>query len=161
MKQEIEQSVGRIVGGYGDVHWTPLIYQYRNLSLEEIVVMYRLCDVALITPLRDGMNLVAKEFVAAQDPACPGVLVLSRFAGAAAELVDAVLTNPYHVDSLARDLDGALRMPAEERMARHARLLSIVARTTALTWAEAYLGTLLACRGDAGPGAVEPGSEPV
>jgi trehalose 6-phosphate synthase/phosphatase len=66
MKQDIEQTVGRIVGAYGNVHWTPLIHQYRNLSFDEIVAMYRLCDVALITPLRDGMNLVAKEWLTTQ-----------------------------------------------------------------------------------------------
>ncbi len=77
--------------------------------------MYRAAAVGYVTPLRDGMNLVAKEFVAAQDPANPGVLLLSRFAGAAAELKDAVLTNPWHADGMARDLDRALRMELNER----------------------------------------------
>ena len=129
----------------------PIRYLYRSYNHVQLAHLYRAADVALVTPLRDGMNLVAKEFVAAQDPAKPGVLLLSRFAGAAAELTDAVLTNPYHVDSLARDLDTALRMPHEERLARHGRLLSAVTRTTALTWAEGFLQALLACR--ANPGA--------
>jgi trehalose 6-phosphate synthase len=88
------------------------------------------------------MNLVAKEYVAAQDPADPGVLVLSRFAGAAAELREAVLTNPWHIDGLARDLDRALRMSTDERRARHAKLLESVGRTTAITWAEDFLAAL-------------------
>ena len=85
MKQELEETVGRIVGTYGNVHWTPLVYQFRNLSFDEIIPLYRLCDVALITPLRDGMNLVAKEFIAAR-PDSTGVLILSEMAGAAKEM---------------------------------------------------------------------------
>jgi trehalose 6-phosphate synthase len=104
--------------------------------------MYREAAVGYVTPLRDGMNLVAKEYVAAQDPADPGVLLLSRFAGAAIELADAVLTNPWDIETLSEDLDLALRMGIEERCARHARLLAVVSRTTALTWAEDFLGAL-------------------
>ena len=103
---------------------------------------YRAAAVGYVTPLRDGMNLVAKEFVAAQDPAEPGVLLLSRFAGAAAELRAAVLTNPYHADGVARDLDRALRMGLPERQERHRELLAVVSRTTAATWAEDFLETL-------------------
>ena len=80
MKLELEQTVGRIVGDFGNVHWTPLVYQFRNLTFDEIVPLYRLCDVALITPLRDGMNLVAKEFIASR-PDQTGVLILSEMAG--------------------------------------------------------------------------------
>jgi trehalose 6-phosphate synthase len=90
------------------------------------------------------MNLVAKEYVAAQDPADPGVLLLSRFAGAAYELTDALLTNPWHVDGLARDLDRALRMGADERRTRHRKLLDAVSRATALSWAEDFLSALTA-----------------
>jgi trehalose 6-phosphate synthase len=93
------------------------------------------------------MNLVAKEFVAAQVPDQPGVLMLSRFAGAASELTDAVLTNPFHADGMAADLDRALRMPVAERRERHARLLTAVHRSTAITWAEAFVTALEACRG--------------
>jgi trehalose-6-phosphate synthase len=95
-----------------------------------------------VTPLRDGMNLVAKEYVAAQEPANPGVLVLSRFAGAADELDAALLTNPYDADGMARDLDRALRMELPERVERHARLMAAVERTTAITWAEEFLAAL-------------------
>jgi trehalose 6-phosphate synthase len=92
------------------------------------------------------MNLVAKEYVAAQDPEDPGVLLLSQFAGAAVEMHDAVLTNPYHIDGMARDLDRALRMQREERMARHKKLLATVQRSNAVTWAEKFLDALAACR---------------
>jgi trehalose 6-phosphate synthase len=88
------------------------------------------------------MNLVAKEYVAAQDRERPGVLLLSEFAGAAHELRDAVITNPWHTDGMARDLDRALRMDHAERKARHARLSAVVERTTALTWAEDFLAAL-------------------
>ncbi|MDP2959196.1 MAG: trehalose-6-phosphate synthase, partial [Longimicrobiales bacterium] len=94
-----------------------------------------------------GMNLVAKEFVAAQALEQPGVLVLSRFAGAASELTDAVLTNPFHPDGMARDLDRALRMSLTERRERQARLLAEVHRSTAITWAETFVTALEACRG--------------
>src|SRR5690606_20644357 len=95
------------------------------------------------TPLRDGMNLVAKEFVAAQDPERPGVLVLSRFAGAAAELTDAVLTNPYHPEGMAVDIDRALRMPPDERRRRHASLAAAVEETTPQRWAASFMNLLL------------------
>jgi trehalose 6-phosphate synthase len=145
-RAQVEAVVGRINGEYGDGRWVPVRYLYRSYSRQQLAQLYRAADVGLVTPLRDGMNLVAKEYVAAQDPNRPGVLVLSRFAGAAAELTDAVLTNPYHVDSLARDLDVALRLPLEERVNRYGRLMACVTRTTARTWAEDFLGTLLACR---------------
>ena len=95
-----------------------------------------------MTPLRDGMNLVAKEYVAAQDPAKPGVLLLSRFAGAAEELRDALLTNPWDPEGTARDLERALEMPLEERKERHAKLNAISIRTTTATWAEDFLSAL-------------------
>jgi trehalose 6-phosphate synthase len=92
------------------------------------------------------MNLVAKEYVAAQDPGNPGVLLLSLFAGAAVEMRDAVLTNPYHMEGMARDLDRALRMELDERKARHSKLLTSVQRSNAVTWAEGFLDALHACR---------------
>ncbi|MEW6250349.1 MAG: trehalose-phosphatase [Planctomycetota bacterium] len=147
-RAEVEAVVGRINGEFGEGRWVPIRYLYRSYDRQQLVQLYRTADVGLVTPLRDGMNLVAKEFVAAQDPARPGALVLSRFAGAASELGDAVLTNPYHVDGLARDLDAALRLPLEERLTRHARLLANVMQTTAVSWAEGFLETLLSCGPD-------------
>ncbi len=146
-RNRIESTVGRINGEFGEAHWTPVRYLYRSYRRGQLSRFYRAADVCLVTPLRDGMNLVAKEFVAAQEEQRPGVLVLSRFAGAAHELLDAVLTNPFHPDGMARDLDRALRMPLEERIDRHARLLAAVRRTTASSWAEAFVAALEACRG--------------
>jgi trehalose 6-phosphate synthase len=91
------------------------------------------------------MNLVVEEYVAAQDPEDPGVLLLARFAGAAHERRDAVLTNPYHADGMARDLDVALRMPLEERQVRHARSRAVVERTNAQSWARSFLDALSTC----------------
>jgi trehalose 6-phosphate synthase len=88
------------------------------------------------------MNLVAKEYVAAQNPEDPGALLLSQFAGAAEEMTDAILTNPYYIEGLARDLDRALRMPLDERKARHARLSAVVERTNAIAWAGSFLDAL-------------------
>ncbi len=141
-RRRVEHVVGRINGEFGEAHWTPVRYLYRSYRRSHLAQLYRAADVGLVTPLRDGMNLVAKEFVAAQDPRCPGVLLLSRFAGAAVELRDALLTNPFHVDGLAADLDRALRMDEDERRARHARLLEAVERTNAATWADSFLRAL-------------------
>ena len=105
--------------------------------------MYRAADVALVTPLRDGLNLVAKEYVVAQDPERPGVLVLSKFAGAAAELGDAVITNPYPPEGLADDMDLALRMSPPERRERHRTLMAALAGKTPQGWATAFLDRLL------------------
>jgi trehalose 6-phosphate synthase len=144
-RERVEQIVGRTNGDFGDADWVPIRYLYRAFSHDQLSLLYRAAAVGYVTPLRDGMNLVAKEYVAAQDPADPGVLVLSRFAGAAAELGDAVLTNPWHRDGLARDLDRALRLDVDERRARHAKLLAAVGRTTAITWAEDFLTALSQC----------------
>jgi len=142
LRDRVENLVGRINGRFGDADWVPVRYLYRSYDQGVLAALYRAADVAVVTPLRDGMNLVAKEFVAAQDPAQPGVLVLSRFAGAAEALDEAVLTNPYHRDGLADDLDRALAMPLAERQRRHARLLDAVERSTAGAWADLFLGAL-------------------
>src|SRR5258708_31017057 len=100
------------------------------------------CGVGLVTPLRDGMNLVAKEYVAAQDPDDPGVLVLSRFAGAAEQLTDGLLVNPYDTDAIAAAVHQALRMPLEERRARHHRLLAEIRTHHAHWWRHEFLSAL-------------------
>jgi trehalose 6-phosphate synthase len=138
----IEGIVGRLNGEYGEAHWVPIRYLYRGYTRNHLSQLYRAARVGYVTPLRDGMNLVAKEYVAAQDRADPGVLVLSQFAGAAAEMKDAVITNPYFADGMARDLDRALRMPLQERKTRHERLLAVVERTTAQSWATTFLDAL-------------------
>jgi trehalose-6-phosphate synthase len=145
-RHRVEAAVGRINGEFGEADWTPVRYLYRSYERTELSRFYREADVCLVTPLRDGMNLVAKEFVAAQDPERPGALVLSVFAGAAYELTEAILTNPWHREGMARDIDRALRMPEEERKSRHSKLLAAVQRTTATTWAESFVAMLEAVR---------------
>jgi trehalose-6-phosphate synthase len=142
----VESIVGRINGEYGEAAWVPIRYLYRSYSKAQLAQLYRSARVGYVTPLRDGMNLVAKEYVAAQDPENPGVLLLSQFAGAAVEMRDAVLTNPYHLDGMARDLNRALKMGLDERKARHAKLLATVQRSNAVMWAEGFLDALAACR---------------
>ena len=141
MKQELEQTVGRIVGAYGTVNWTPLVYQFRNLGFEEIVALYRLCDVALITPLRDGMNLVAKEFVASR-PDQTGVLILSEMAGAAKEMGEALVINPLHSGDVAQALEQALAMPVEEQVRRNRLLQERLRRYNVVRWAEDFVQAL-------------------
>jgi alpha,alpha-trehalose-phosphate synthase [UDP-forming]/trehalose-phosphatase len=145
-RASIESIVGRINGEFGEAAWVPIRYLYRSYGKQQLSQLYRAACVGYVTPLRDGMNLVAKEYVAAQEPDDPGVLLLSQFAGAAVEMRDAVLTNPYHADGMARDLDRSLRMELGERKARHTRLLASVQRSNAVTWAEQFLDALSACR---------------
>jgi trehalose-6-phosphate synthase len=141
-RERVENAVGRINGEFGEADWMPIRYLYRSYARSQLSQLYRAADVGYVTPLRDGMNLVAKEFVAAQDPEKPGVLLLSRFAGAAEELREALLTNPWDSEGTARDLDRALRMPLQERKWRHGKLMAVISKTTALTWAEDFLAAL-------------------
>jgi alpha,alpha-trehalose-phosphate synthase [UDP-forming]/trehalose-phosphatase len=142
LRSRVEALVGRINGAFGEADWTPVRYLYRSYDQGTLARLYRIAAVGLVTPLRDGMNLVAKEFVASQDPAAPGVLVLSKFCGAAERMTLAQLTNPYHVDGVAQDLDAALRMPLEERVVRHRALRTIAWTDTANAWAKAFLDAL-------------------
>ena len=142
MKSELEQTVGRIVGDFGNVHWTPLVYQFRNLTFEEIVPLYRLCDVALITPLRDGMNLVAKEFIASR-PDQTGVLILSEMAGAAKEMGEALIINPFHREDFAKALEQAMTMPVEEQIKRNKLLQERLRRYNVIRWADDFVQALL------------------
>ncbi|MBA3503581.1 MAG: trehalose-phosphatase [Myxococcota bacterium] len=144
LRGKVESLVGRINGTYGEADWTPVRYLYRSYDQATLARLYRHAAVGLVTPLRDGMNLVAKEYVAAQDAENPGVLVLSRFCGAAEHMTLAKLTNPYHKDGVAADLDAALRMPIGERIARHGALKSVVWKDTASAWARSFLDQLRA-----------------
>ncbi|WP_285646179.1 trehalose-6-phosphate synthase, partial [Burkholderia plantarii] len=101
-RQEMDSLCGSVNGDYGELDWMPVRYIHRSLDRTSLPGLYRASRVALVTPLRDGMNLVAKEFIAAQDAKDPGVLVLSRFAGAAEQLTDALLVNPYDIQGTAR-----------------------------------------------------------
>jgi trehalose 6-phosphate synthase/phosphatase len=140
-REEIDALVGRIHGEWATAEWSPIHYLYRGLSEREIVSLYRAADAVLVTPLRDGMNLVAKEFVASR-PDGDGVLVLSEFAGAAAELSEALLVNPYDVDRTAEVFRRALEMGEEERRARMAILRERVMRSNVHGWARAFLAKL-------------------
>jgi trehalose 6-phosphate synthase len=140
--RRINQSVSRINGTYGEVTWTPLRYVNRAHSHRQLAGLLKMSRVALVTPLRDGMNLVAKEFVAAQDADDPGVLVLSRFAGAAQELRDAILVNPYDTEGFAAAIDRALSMPLDERKARQKSLYQAVRASDQRGWAGKFLSRL-------------------
>ena len=123
IEAELTGLIGRVNGQYGDAAWTPIRYVNRSHSRTVLAGLYRAAEVAMVTPLRDGMNLVAKEYLAAQDPEDPGVLVLSQFAGAAKELTGALIVNPHETDAVAAALKRALEMPLEERRERHAPML--------------------------------------
>jgi trehalose 6-phosphate synthase len=142
MNQEINELVGQINGRHGDTAWTPIRYVNRSYSRAALAGLYRSAQVALVTPLRDGMNLVAKEYVAAQDPEDPGVLVLSQFAGAAQELDSALIVNPHETEAMAEAIREALDMPLEERIDRHARMLEHLAANDIDRWAERFLASL-------------------
>jgi len=142
MKLELEQTVGRIIGAYGNVQWTPLIYQFRTLGFDEVVALYQLCDVALITPVRDGMNLVAKEFVASR-PDQKGVLILSEMAGAAKEMGEAIIINPMHIADFARALEQGLAMPVPEQIRRNQILQERLRRYDVNRWADEFLQAMV------------------
>jgi trehalose 6-phosphate synthase len=142
IEDEVTALVGRINGRYGEASWTPIRYINRSYSRTSLAGIYRAADVALVTPLRDGMNLVAKEFVAAQDPEDPGVLILSQFAGAAAELGQALIVNPHETEGVAAALKRALDMPVEERRSRQSAMLEHLLKHDIERWAKSYLSTL-------------------
>jgi trehalose 6-phosphate synthase len=141
-KQEVERLVGAINGRFSEEDWIPVRYLYRAYSQEELAAFYREADVCIVTPLRDGMNLVAKEYIAAQT-VDPGVLVLSRFCGAADDLREAVIINPYDIDGTADAFHQALEMPLAERKERWQMLLERVHTRTAQAWSEQFLSALL------------------
>ncbi|MFQ3623873.1 MAG: trehalose-6-phosphate synthase [Acetobacteraceae bacterium] len=142
LRRELDELAGRINGEHGDVDWVPVRWMTRTLPRATLAGFHRLAKVGLVTPIRDGMNLVAKEYVAAQDPAEPGALVLSRFAGAAAELSGAILVNPNDADEIAEGLNAALVMPAAERRVRWARDFAALRANTATDWAARFLEAL-------------------
>lgn len=144
IRHQLETEAGRINGKYGTLGWTPLYYLNQHFDRRLLMKIFRLTDVALITPLRDGMNLVAKEYVAAQDPEDPGVLVLSRFAGAANELTSALIVNPYDRDEVAAALDKALTMSRTERISRYNDMMAILRKNDISHWRESFLQDLRA-----------------
>ena len=142
IRNEMATLCGEINGDYGELDWMPIRYIHQTVARKRLPGLYRASRVALVTPLRDGMNLVAKEYIAAQDPLDPGVLVLSRFAGAAEQLREALLVNPYDIESTAQAIQQALRMPLDQRRNRHCALLQRIKEQDVHGWRNAFLGAL-------------------
>ncbi|HEX6217912.1 MAG TPA: alpha,alpha-trehalose-phosphate synthase (UDP-forming) [Sphingomicrobium sp.] len=146
IREELDQLSGRINGQFSEVDWSPIRYVNQGYQRAELAGLYRAADVALVTPLRDGMNLVAKEYVAAQDEEDPGVLILSKFAGAAEQMTDALLVNPYSKDDLSDRLHQALSMDLDERKARWRSLMGVVRQGDVHDWWRAFVSRLEECR---------------
>ena len=142
IRGRLDALSGRINGEFSDIDWAPFRYVNKNYRRDELAGIYRAARVGMVTPLRDGMNLVAKEFVAAQDPEDPGVLILSRFAGAARQLTDALLVNPNSPEELAEALKQALAMEKPERIRRWRALNENVQREDVTAWRDAYVADL-------------------
>jgi trehalose 6-phosphate synthase len=142
LEEAIAALTARINGKYGEAGALPLRYLNRTYSRETLAGLYRLARVALVTPLRDGMNLVAKEYVAAQNEQDPGVLILSRFAGAAIECSQALLVNPYDSEEVAAAIHRALLMPLEERQNRHAANVAALRQSASGNWSQRFVSAL-------------------
>ena len=142
IRRELEGEAGRINGRFAEVDWVPLRYLNRGFARNVLMPLYAEAQAGLVTPLRDGMNLVAKEYVAAQDPDDPGVLVLSQFAGAAVELQAALVVNPYDEAGIAAALDRALAMPLPERRERHADMLTVMRAHSLESWRDRFVTEL-------------------
>jgi trehalose 6-phosphate synthase len=142
LKTELATLVGEVNGRHADVDWMPIRYLNKGFAQSTLAGFYRTAQVGLVTPLQDGMNLVAKEYVAAQNPSDPGVLVLSEFAGAARELDAAVLVNPHDIDGMAQKISMALGMPVEERRERWLAMIAKLKATSVQTWFSDFIRAL-------------------
>jgi trehalose 6-phosphate synthase len=147
INREVAEAAGRINGRFGDIDWAPIRYVNRSIPRATLAPLYRSARLGVVTPLRDGMNLVAKEYVASQNEEDPGVLVLSRFAGAAQELRGALMVNPYDIDGVAHCLKVAFKMPLEERRARHAPMLRYLKEHDVHRWCDEFLAVLTGRKG--------------
>lgn len=141
LKREVDELVGRVNGRFGEPGWVPIWYLYRYLPFERLVALYRSADVALVTPLRDGMNLVAKEYLASR-PEGTGVLILSETAGAAEELGEALIVNPHDTEQVCTALERALQMPEEEQVRRNQIMRARQKRYDVARWADDFLSQL-------------------
>jgi trehalose 6-phosphate synthase len=142
IRRELEQTTGRTNGRFADTDWTPIRYLNRNFPHDVLMGFMRSAQVGIVTPVRDGMNLVAKEFVAAQDPADPGVLILSTLAGAARELTGAIMVNPYDARGMAHAIQQAFNMPIAERRERHQAMIQVLRRNSITAWHSSFVDTL-------------------
>lgn len=143
IRQQLESLAGSINGRYGELDWVPIHYIHRATPRRRLAGIYRSARIGMVTPLRDGMNLVAKEYVAAQDADDPGVLIISRFAGAAEEMTDALVVNPYNIDAMADVIRVALEMGLDERRARHRALMASVVKSDVGVWCRSFLAALV------------------
>ena len=137
----MERLVGQVNGRYSDAAWVPIRYLYRFFPQTQLARFYHDSHVGMITPLRDGMNLIAKEYIAAQGED-PGVLVLSKFSGTAVELTEATQVNPYDTDGTAEQLYQAFRIPHTERVRRWRSQMNAVTENTARAWGESFFQEL-------------------
>ena len=142
IQHELEQAAGMINGRFADIDWVPIRYLNRSYDRATLMGFFRNAQIGLVTPVRDGMNLVAKEFVAAQNPEDPGVLVLSNMAGAAYELDDAVLVNPYDIDGVADSIQHALSMTLEERIERYQSMMAKLREHDITAWRTRFVEAL-------------------
>jgi trehalose 6-phosphate synthase/phosphatase len=145
LKQQIDEMVGKVNGKFGTISWTPIVYQYRSLEFQPLVALYRASDVALITPLRDGMNLISKEYVASRVDQS-GVLVLSEMAGASSELGEAIIINPNNREEISEAIEEALKMPEQEQQGRIAMMQRRLEHYDVVHWAEEFLKKLSATK---------------
>lgn len=141
LKKEVDQLVGNINGRYGTIGWSPVWYFYRELPFADLVSLYRSCSIALLTPLRDGMNLVAKEYIAARNDDT-GTLILSEMAGASQEMGEAILINPNNFDEVATAIDRALNLPLAEQKQRNRQLRKKLKQQTVFHWTHNFLAAL-------------------
>jgi len=142
LRRELEGLAGHVNGKYAEFDWVPIRYLNKSFTRTTLAGFYRIARIGLVTPLRDGMNLVAKEYVAAQDPDNPGVLVLSRFAGAARELPAALIVNPFDTERVAEAMHHGLTMSLDERKARWGQMMEVLRRGTVVKWRESFLRAL-------------------
>ena len=156
LQNEVAKLVTDVNGRHGEVDWTPIRYLNKGYGQNVLAGLYRTAQVAVVTPLHDGMNLVAKEYVAAQNPADPGVLVLSKFAGAANELDTALIVNPHDIDGMARAIATAVSMPLAERRMRYEAMMQRIRGHTIQQWFAEFVDTLQECAPDAAAPAPAP-----
>jgi trehalose-6-phosphate synthase len=142
LKRQVDEVVGRVVGRFSSDGWVPVRYLYTQLEPRELVAYYQAADIALLTPLRDGMNLVAKEYIASQT-SDSAVLILSEFAGAAEELTEALLVNPYDIDQIAARLKQAMEMPIKEKRRRLLDLQRGIEGNNLEHWSNRFLQNLV------------------
>ncbi len=146
LRREVEHSAGHVNGKYSDIDWAPIRFVVRPVSRSALAGIYRFSRIGLVTPWRDGMNLVAKEYVASQDPEDPGVLILSRFAGAAAELKTSILVNPLDPSEIGAAIHQALKMGLRERRERWEEMMTVLRGNTIDDWSANFLKALGAMR---------------